>query len=152
MGLKAKFTMKPVDDYMKSRLKLIDQAIIRRLQFLGEKLVNHARTNGSYMDQTGNLRNSVGYVIVKNGKIVNADFEKSSSKSGPDGPAAARKLANELAGQFKDGYALIVVAGMNYAAAVESKGYDVLSSAELFAKTEFPRMVKELKLNIRNMK
>lgn len=152
MGLKANFSQKTVDDYLKSKLKLIDQAIIRRLQVLGEKVVNHARTNGSYIDQTGNLRNSVGYVIVKNGKIIGRNFDKSSSQPGTDGPSKARKLAEELANNFSDGYALIVVAGMNYAAAVESKGRDVLTSAELFAKSEFPRMVKELKMNIRTMK
>jgi hypothetical protein len=152
MGVKASFKISDVDAYIQSRMDKIDLVIIRRLQFLGEKLVNYARENGSYTDQTGNLRNSVGYVIVKNGKIINSNFQKSSSLPGADGTAKAQALANSLAANFKRGYAVIVVAGMNYAAAVESKGKDVLSSAEMLAKSEMPRMISELKLNIKNMK
>lgn len=149
---KAKFTQKQVRDYLQGKLKVIDQAIIRRLQFLGEKCVNHARTNGSYVDRTGNLRNSIGYVITKNGKIIDQNFEETVS-GGNEGIKRGKELADMLADQFGDGYALIVVAGMSYAAAVENlHGLDVLTSAELMAKTEFPRMMKELKANIQKMK
>lgn len=150
MGLKSNFTPQDVDAFLKSRLKLIDQAIIRRLQVLGEKIVIHARTHGSYTDQTGNLRNSIGYVILKDGRVLDRNFERTSKRSGKEGPATGQRLAEKMAKNFPTGYVLIAVAGMNYAASVESKGKDVLSSAEIMAKTEFPRMIRELKLNIKN--
>ena len=46
-------------------------------------------------------------------------------------------------------YALVVVAGMNYAAYVEAKGYNVLSSAEHLAERELPRMLDKLITNIK---
>ena len=43
-----------------------------------------------------------------------------------------------------DCVALVVVAGMNYAAYVEAKGYNVILPAELKAKTDFPQAMKKL--------
>jgi hypothetical protein len=54
-----------------------------------------------------------------------------------------------LAGNYPKGYVLIVVAGMNYATYVEAKGYNVLSTAEHLAQVEFPRMIAELKSDIK---
>ena len=39
---------------------------------------------------------------------------------------------------------IVVVAGMNYAAYVEAKGYNVLASAEHLAERELPRMLEKL--------
>lgn len=44
--------------------------ILLFLQAGGERFVKYARENGSYEDRTGNLRSSIGYIIVKNGDIV----------------------------------------------------------------------------------
>lgn len=48
----------------------------------------------------------------------------------------------EKVGKETKGVALVVVAGMNYAAYVEAKGYNVLSSAEHLAERELPRMLE----------
>ena len=150
---KAKFTQKTVRDYLQGKLYLIDQAIIRRLQFLGEKCVNHARIHGNYIDQTGNLRNSIGYVILNHGKTISRNFEETVA-GGNEGVRQGEKYAEELAERFADkGYCLIVVAGMEYSVHVENvHGRNVLASAELLARSEFPRMMSELKTNIKRMK
>ena len=57
----------------------------------------------------------------------------------------------EIAAKYPKGYVLVVVAGMNYAVYVESKGRDVLTSAEKLAETELPKMLRQLKDNIRKM-
>ena len=44
-----------------------------------------------------------------------------------------RKQFDTIKAKYPKGLVLIVVAGMNYAAYVEAKGYNVLSSAELMA-------------------
>lgn len=108
--------------------KLQDEAefvILELLKRAGEEFVKLARENGSYKDQTGNLRSSVGYVIVNNGAITAEDFEQ--VKYGNKGTQEARQLCADLAREYATGYVLIGVAGMNYAAAVEAKGYDVIS-------------------------
>ncbi|KAA6441468.1 hypothetical protein FEM33_01665 [Dyadobacter flavalbus] len=152
MAIKATFDQNSIAAYIQSKVDKIDQAILNRLKYLGEQLVNHAREFGSYMDQTGNLRNSIGYVILKDGKMVVQNFQKTSQKPGAKGVREGQQLANSLKVEFPKGYALIVVAGMNYAASVESRGRNVLDSAEQLAKTEMPRMISELKLNINKMK
>jgi len=77
-----------------------------------------------FQDITGNLRNSVGYVVLLN------SVEKSKSNIS----ALNQKLIEELKNKYPKDLVLIVVAGMNYAAYVEAKGFNVLSSAELMAK------------------
>ena len=64
---------------------------------------------------------------------------------------SGKHLVNNLATKFSGGYALIVVAGMNYAAYVESMGKNVISSAELLAEQELPRMMKELTSKIKTL-
>ena len=151
--LKARFTDKDIAVYLAKKVELIHQAIINRLQALGEECINNARLEGSYTDQTGNLRASIGYIIVSNGKVVKrSSYSGSFGKGGAEGKKAARDLLDELVSKYSSGIALIVVAGMNYAAKVESMGKNVLSSAEHYAEAELPGMLKQLKSNIRKMK
>ena len=143
----------------------IERAIMVRLNVLGLECVSMARQLDTYQDQTGNLRNSVGYIITRNGVVVKDNFKKTAltitankkgvegfSKGSGDGVTIGRDLAVEKAAKYPKGFALIVVAGMNYADAVELKGYDVLSSAEQYAKKELPRMAAKLKIDVKSMK
>jgi len=54
------------------------------------------------------------------------------------------QLIDELAAQYPKGMILVVVAGMEYAAAVESKGYDVISGASFVAQDLMTYMKKQL--------
>ena len=47
------------------------------LQAGGEKFIEVARRSGSYKDQTGNLRSSIGYIIAKDGEVVKENFKES---------------------------------------------------------------------------
>lgn len=120
------------------------QLLIRQLFVVGEKCVNDARLQGSYKDQTGNLRGSVGYGIVDNGNIVTtAGFQQ--VLGGTDGPQKGKAYLDSLLEENKvNGPTLIVVAGMNYAKYVADKGYNVLDSAEMLAE----KLVKELQEKI----
>ncbi|MFJ1439294.1 hypothetical protein ACILPE_06110 [Capnocytophaga canimorsus] len=89
----------------------------------GERCVAEARSNGNYKNQTGNLRNSVGYRVILNG-IVQKEANINSLN---------KKITDEISLKYPTGLVLIVVAGMNYASYVEAKNYNVLSSAELMA-------------------
>lgn len=50
------------------------------LQRTGEEFVKIARLEGNYIDHTGNLRSSIGYVIVKDGRIVGKNFQLSEKE------------------------------------------------------------------------
>lgn len=139
------------------RMQRIENAIVFVLSYLGEQCVNKARELNTYRDQTGNLRNSIGYVIAKNGRVIKSNFKRSAkvkgesgryNKGSKDGTLSGRELARSLASQFTDGYALIVVAGMDYALKVESMGKDVLTSAEQFAEAELPGMLRQLQKDV----
>ena len=164
MGIKAGFTRADIAAEMKRRLSSLDAVYLNVLHYLGERCVTHARSSHAYRDQTGNLTNSIGYVIVRDGVIVSSNFQqtatvvvasatglgRSRTTTGSiSGTRAGEELAKQLARDFPRGYTLIVVAGMNYATAVESRGLDVLSSAEKLAETELPRMLADLKVDIR---
>lgn len=158
MAIKLNFSRREVESYLARKRLLIERAIISRLKLLGEKCVAEARSLNTYKDQSGNLRSSIGYVIVKNGAIIHSsNFEQvqpwsSSDDAAFNGGEIGEKYAQKLGLEHSSGYALVVVAGMSYASYVEAMGKDVLSSAEHLAERELPKMLKQLKANIRKSK
>jgi hypothetical protein len=131
-----------IDNYIDAKIKRAEDVLINALEYVAIECQNEARNNGSYQDQTGNLRSSVGYVIVRNGEVV----KKSKFpivKNGSYGQKEGLSLSARLALEYRDGIALIVVAGMNYAAYVETSR-NVLTSSELLAERLVPKMLKDL--------
>lgn len=110
--------------------------------YIGEKAVEYARKNGSYKDQTGNLRSSIGYAVVHDKKVILKDaLEK--VKNGVEGVQVGNQFRNELIKeQQKKGISMIVLAGMDYAAAVESTNRDVISGSELMVKKLVPELLR----------
>ena len=146
MALKSRMNLNAIDRELEKATQKMQKDIIRVLRFVGEKAVNEARLNKTYQDRTANLRNSTGYVIVFNGRVVHQDFSSSASgsvSSNENGKTIGREFALELANNYPD-IALIVVAGMKYAAYVESMGYNVLTSAEQLAKVQVPLLLNQL--------
>lgn len=92
---------------------------------------------GDFITWTGNLIGSIAYFIVRDGQIIDSNL-------GPTETATARKIAQKRATGMRRGYGLVVVAGAEYASYVETQGYDVLSSTEMWAKKEFPKLLKQL--------
>lgn len=155
-GFKANFTHKQVHSTFAEYSLRIHRAMVTMLQYIGEECVAIAREQGTYNDRTGNLRNSIGYVLMRNGDIINQNFEERVASKVVDaangkGILAGQALAQELAKRFSNGYALIVVAGMHYAYYVETRGYDVLDSAERNAMQRVPVLVKQLQKQIYNL-
>lgn len=118
-----------IDKYLKSRVEELINETIYKLSYIGERVVNTARLSGEYLDQTGNLRSSIGYIISVDGEIIRQG-EFNVVKDGKDGTKSGEALAQALAKTSK-GITLIVVAGMHYAIYVSAKGLDVLDSAEI---------------------
>ncbi len=106
-------------------------AVIKALNFIGQEFIRNARLSGDYTDRTGNLRSSIGYAIYENGKELNSVFEIARNDEGEQGVKSGKDLAKEKVS--KNGIALIVTAGMDYALYVEAKGFNVLT---LFAPSE----------------
>jgi hypothetical protein len=149
--VKAKFTKEQLTQLITVKLQKAETIIIAYFRRVGEQFITDARTNGEYTDRTGNLRNSIGYILLKNGEQLFSNFEKTavvSEQSELDGVAIARKYAEGLIPNFPNGIVLIVVAGMDYAAAVESKGYDVLTASSKTAKQNLKKSIKTVREKI----
>ena len=150
MGIRANFNINDIDATFKALLAEVDRQLIESLTRVGEEAVKLAKMippERGFKDRTGNLRSSIGYVVLVDGKPVNVAF--AAVKGGHAGVNEGQRLALQV-GSKTEGYALVVVAGMNYAVHVESKGRDVLTSAEKFAEKEVAKHLADLVTNIKN--
>lgn len=128
--------------------KILHEEILRALTYLGEQCVRRIRDRGpeeSWFDQTGNLRSSIGYVVYGEGrKIMESAFEV--VKDGNEGPSEGKRMIDELASKYAETFALVVVAGMEYADAVEARdNKDVLASTELWARAKVQEYIDRAK-------
>lgn len=140
------------------RGKLVD-LLVENMCHIGEAAVAIARKTGDYNDITGNLRSSIGYIVLSNGTVCQQSVPDAISvahgkrkvkrkrkdgteytatqKVGGDGKAGAeagKRLLDKLKAEYPYGVVLILCAGMEYAAFVENvRGKHVLIDAELEA-------------------
>lgn len=117
------------------------QDVIDILSRIGEKCVTEARDSGKYTDRSGNLRSSIGFAVVYDGKIIRQSSFEKVKQTATEGAATGKELIRQLASSYADGLVLILVAGMNYAVYVEARGYNVINSAEDLAKRLVPEML-----------
>lgn len=151
MGVEAQFTAEDVRERFEAFLQEIVRQQVEALQQLGEMCVTHARSipkEQGFEDQTGNLRSSIGYVVFVDGVAVHSLYEE--VKGGSIGAKTGEALAHKV-GQGTQGVCLVVTAGMNYALHVESRGRDVIASAEQLAERELPRMIEQLISDIKSI-
>lgn len=111
--------------------------MVRALAYLGEQCTIRVRDRSgseSWFDQTGNLRSSIGYAVYEHGKsVIESAFD--IVKNGSQGADKGRRMIQALASKYAETYALVVLAGMEYAEFVEAKdNKDVLASTELWAR------------------
>lgn len=135
MGLEAKIT----SALEKKIAERLDAWINDKIDFLikaGEILVKEAVESGNYQDQTGDLRASIGFLVMRDGEIKKEQFS-----ARPAGAEARTKAINKAKGL--NGISLIVIAGKNYAAYVESQGYNVLTSSQQLAASLIPKLLKK---------
>lgn len=144
------------DDMMaklNSKAQRIVERYLEELDKLGYDANGYIRdrtAEESWMDQSGNLRSSIGYIVVRDGEICKSGgFNRvdgpKRGESSSDGSKEGRSYAERLASSYPTGYALIVVAGMEYAAYVEAKANkDVLAGGEIFLKKEVRKLVRRL--------
>lgn len=140
MGIVSSFTTADLQALTTASPAIVEEEIIRALSYLGEQCVIRIRDRSgldSWFDQTGNLRSSIGYVVYKNGiTMVESDFKQ--VKDGSDGVSSGKKAVIDLATKYSDNsYALIILAGMEYAEYVEAmEKKDVLASTEIWARSK----------------
>ncbi len=145
MGIEPLFGKGKITSAVATYQQRVERAAIYAFKYLAEGLVSYAKEKRTYTDQTGNLTNSIGYVITLNNKI---EYMGGFVGSGDKGAEKGMQLADEIAKKDGKGISIIIVAGMNYAAYVEAKGYNVILPAELKAMSDFPATIEKLKKQV----
>ena len=121
MALKSDFNEARSMKDVEKQKETLYQKILNSFIYAAETFIANAReqvqdhAKGTYVDQTGNLRNSIGYFIFYNGELVHEKNEIITNKF------KVEELIKPT------GFQMILIAGMNYASYVESKGYNVIS-------------------------
>ena len=138
MAIKDRTNWQQVDRSFRQAREEYDRKAVEWLSTLGERVVKYAREHGNYTDRTGNLRHSIGYVVVQGGRIVKSEFAP--------GPAQneSRAYAIEVALRLPPHKTCLVwVAGMRYAHYVEAKGFDVLQGSADWVEATAERLKAE---------
>ncbi|MCF3107322.1 hypothetical protein LL912_00885 [Niabella sp. CC-SYL272] len=154
MPITRQFTRLDVTRALLQKKEAFLNALMDRFEQVGEESVRHARLKGDYQDQTGNLRNSIGYVIFKDGRPYRVSYPNDAKGVGrgvKNGAAMGKALAMEVGrdSAYGDGIFMVVTAGMDYAIYVESgvrggRKHDVLTSASIVAARSFKTKVNNL--------
>lgn len=145
MAIKAAFKLQDKKDYINQQIALAYQALIQTFQYVGESFVRNARLSGNYNDITGNLRSSIGYIILQDGKQLYENFEEGPNGTDKQtGVLQGQLIAEEIAASYPKGIVLICVAGMDYALYVESTGREVISESAGEASRMLTALLKEL--------
>ena len=124
MGLTPLYTSNDVKEVFDTFVEDVDVQLIQLYAYVGEEFVNQARNTRTYIDRTGNLRSSIGYIVALDGEVKIENLEGTE-----EGKARERELAQQVLSDDSAGIVLIGVAGMQYASYVESTGYDVISGS-----------------------
>lgn len=126
---------------------MINNLIANVFESIARQIITAAKNDGNYQNQTGNLRNSFGFIILKGEKVVMAsfpDFDKLkemrnvNSKLPPMTPEeyisnATQNIISKL-DTTNEKWQLVVFSAAYYALFVELKGYNVLTDFVLDAK------------------
>lgn len=134
-----------LDAFLQRAARKIQENVLKALSKLGDESVVRIRNRSaeeSWIDHTGNLRSSIGFAVYEQGsKYMESAF--SQVLSGTDGSTKGKKMINDLAKEYSRVYALVVVAGMEYAGEVEAlESKDVLASTKIWATSIVEQRVK----------
>ena len=137
-----------IDRLFKKSFEIIKNEIFMAFTKLGEECVVKIRDRSqdkSWYDHTSNLRSSIGYAIYDYGvKQIESAFNVVGS--GSQGSTEGKRMVEQLAREYTNTFALVVIAAMNYAEYVEAiEGKDVLASTELWAKAEVDKRLQRAK-------
>jgi len=140
---------------------MINNTIANTLVKVADRIIATAKAEGNYKNQTGNLRNAFGYIILKGDKVIysvfpnygqlkdmrNIDYRLPDMSPEEYLAQATENIVSKL--EIKDEkWQLVVFSGAYYALFVELKGYNVLTDFVLDGKEVEEMFRKESYTNI----
>lgn len=143
MGIKIEMNLLDPEKFTQAVEITIQEAVYRAMLNAVIAAKQNTFSEKLYTDRTNNLRSSIGFVIYKDGEMISSYFTQSGVGNLGDGETGTEKGLQEAEEEAKNynvnGYVCVLVAGMNYARAVESKGYDVISGSWLHFEDTFKK-------------
>ena len=151
MALKAEFKVKGIrqlQQKLNEKKEALKRVLDMKLLQLAEEAVSHAKHNKGYKDRTANLKNSISFALFYDGKLVTKQIGQLSKPE--EAPKEHGGVENNLDAFAQEdgvvapsGYSLIIVAGMEYGAHVEHKGYNVLHLTRYYLHDEMKKILEE---------
>lgn len=131
--------------FLQKAASLLQSNCLKVLSKLGDeciaKILDRSGSE-SWYDQTGNLRSSIGFAVYEKG-VVFMQSSFSAVLQGTDGSEVGKKMITDLAKEYAKVYALVILAGMDYASDVEAKdSRDVLESTRIWAESVIEKRLK----------
>ena len=158
MAVKAEFKIEGLRELQRKlteRKEQLKRVLDMKLLQLAEEAVTHAKQNKGYRDRTANLKNSISFALYYDGELVTQNIGHIPNPQAA--PQEHQGVANNLEAFASEGgvvkptgYSLIIVAGMEYGAYVEHKGYNVLHLTRYFLKDEMRKILEETIEEINN--
>ena len=118
--------------------KSVRRSVARKLAYAGEAAITAQKNAYSYTQRTGNLLSSTAYAVLE-GEEQQVQMAGTQS----EGVAAAKKLIGVQPKANNKRISLILAAGMNYAAFVSARGYNVLDTARQVATIAANELLKK---------
>lgn len=148
MGIKRTTPKQAIEHIFKEAQRITKECITNELIYLGEECNNRIRdrkAKESWCDQTGNLRSSIGYAVLQDGQEqIRSAFQ--TVMQGAQGASMGKRYLASLTSLYVDTYALVVVAGMDYAQYVEAiESKDVLESTRIWAQSVVNKRLEKAK-------
>lgn len=142
-----------LQERLNARKEALERVLEMKLMQLAEEAVTHAKQNKGYKDRTANLKNSISFALFHDGEVVTQHIGNIPSPQ--DVPKGHNGIAENMETYAKEvvrpkGYSLVVVAGMEYGAHVEHKGYNVLYLTKYFLREEMKKILEETLSDINN--
>ncbi len=151
--IKAEFKITGLQELQRKLLEKkeqLEKQLDTRLLDLCERAVAHAKRNKGYKDHTANLKNTISFVLFKDGEMIRQHIginteAKSGESASPDNVKERIDEYCEKEGVIKPhGYSLVIVAPMEYAQHVEHKGYNVLHLTKYYLQEELEKELSEV--------
>lgn len=150
MGVRMTTSVQSIEKEVRQELERNRKRLIAMMQRIGEEIINGIRTGeySNWIDRTGNLRSSIGYILVMDGAVqTEGGFQlvKGPEADGTSvGTGIGKQFAESLVSLYPNGIALIIVAGMEYAAYVEAmENKEVLAGGEIAARALVRKYIEE---------
>ena len=145
MGVKIEHNIPEVVSRLKNYEKKMTDELVVALVEAGKKIIEIAKDSHTYKNQTGNLEASTGFGVVIKGKLIGHGGFDDSVRGGNVGLNKLEQLVSKVGSNES---AIIVVAGMDYAAYVERCGYLILDEARFKGDTILSGLLNNIKIEI----